>query len=344
MVNFMTAEILLQEAELADLPALLQVIQVAYAEFLGKLDPPSGAFQETLASLTKKLALGGAIKAVITGELTEEIVGCVFYELGQGELYLGRLAVLPSYRRRGIAQQLIATVEERARQHDRPRVIMGVRLVLPEHLNYYAKLGYSVYRYANHPGYSQPTSAELEKIVDRGLQRYVEVVAHDPHWREQFEIEAARLRPLFGPELIALHHIGSTAIQGIYAKPIIDMLPEVRDITRVDGLNLALAELGYAAKGEHGIPGRRFFRKGLFHQAGEQRTHHLHTFQTGNPEIARHVDFCAYLNAHPAAAQQYGTLKQELASRFATNILRYNEGKTALIRQLDEQAKAWRKR
>ena len=225
----MTAEILLQEAELADLPALWQVIQVAYAEFLGKLDPPSGAFQETLASLTKKLALGGAIKAVTAGDATQEIVGCIFYELRQGELYLGRLAVLPNYRRRGIAQQLIATVEERARQHDRPRVLMGVRLALPEHLNYYTKRGYSVYGYANHPGYTQPTSAELEKIVDCGLQRYVEVVPHDSSWREQFEQEAARLRPIFGPTLIALHHIGSTAIQGIYAKPIIDMLPEVRE-------------------------------------------------------------------------------------------------------------------
>lgn len=89
----------------------------------------------------------------------------------------------------------------------------------------------------------------------------VEVVAHDPNWRGEFETEAGRIADAMGDVLVAIHHIGSTAIAGIYAKPVIDILVEVRDVSEVDESSSEMTRLGYEALGEFGIAGRRYFRK-----------------------------------------------------------------------------------
>ncbi len=172
-----------------------------------------------------------------------------------------------------------------------------------------------------------------------GRNRRIEIVPHDPGWAQAFEAEAARLREAFGEELLAIHHMGSTAVPGLPAKPIIDMLPEVRDIDAIDDLNDAMVALGYTPKGENGIPGRRFFSKDL----DGVRRFHLHVFQTGDPEIARHLDFIDYLKAHPAAARAYANLKQRLAREHATDISRYTDGKGEFIRGIDDRANAWKK-
>lgn len=149
----------LTHAQPSDAATLLRVIQSAYAEFLGKLDPPSGAFAETEASIGEKLSKGGAIKA-LTGDA---IIGCVLYEPKRDFMYFGRLAVLPAWRRAGVAQGLIAAVEQCAQAVGLPRVQIGVRLVLPAHQAYYEALGYRPIAYECHPGFSQPTSVTMEK-------------------------------------------------------------------------------------------------------------------------------------------------------------------------------------
>ena len=114
------------------------------------------------------------------------------------------------------------------------------------------------------------------------LNRKITLVPHNPNWDKQFKAEAATLTQLFGDNLISIHHIGSTAVSGIQAKPIIDMMPIVWDIEQVDNLNDGMPELGYIHKGEHGIPGRRYFRKG----SDDDHTHHIHVYQIANPNIA----------------------------------------------------------
>ena len=95
------------------------------------------------------------------------------------------------------------------------------------------------------------------------------------------------LAALLGDTCIAIHPIGSTAIPGADAKPILDLMPVVRDLAAVDALTPAFAALGYEALGELGIPGRRYFRKG-----GDERTHQLHVFQVGDhANIVRHLAF-----------------------------------------------------
>jgi GrpB-like predicted nucleotidyltransferase (UPF0157 family) len=162
------------------------------------------------------------------------------------------------------------------------------------------------------------------------MKRIVELVLHNPEWMVEYEKEAAVLTAVFQPILLAIHHIGSTAVPGILAKPIIDVLAEVGEITAVDAYNPAMAAMGYIAKGENGIPGRRYFRKG----SDSHHTHHVHVFQTGHPEITRHLNFRDYLIAHPETAQAYSKLKMQLAQKYREEPALYTNAKTAFIQRV----------
>ncbi len=169
--------------------------------------------------------------------------------------------------------------------------------------------------------------------------RRIEIVAYDPDWVNQYQKEAEKLKAVLRPQLVAIHHIGSTAIPNIKAKPVIDILVQVREIARVDDFNDAMIQLGYEPKGENGIAGRRYFRK----RHGEQHTHHVHIFQQGNSEIKRHIDFRDYLKTHPKTAEAYGQSKEDLARKFRYDSLSYVDGKEAFVRETDKKAKVWRK-
>ncbi len=160
------------------------------------------------------------------------------------------------------------------------------------------------------------------------------VVPHDPAWAGAFAAEAQAIGEALEGPLIALHHIGSTAIPGILAKPIIDMLAEVRDLADLDQATPALVALGYQAMGEFGIPGRRYYRK---EDAAGTRTHHLHAFAQGSPHIVRHLAFRDYLRAHPARAADYDALKQRLAA----DPDHYVQRKGPFVLATEAEALAW---
>jgi GrpB-like predicted nucleotidyltransferase (UPF0157 family) len=163
----------------------------------------------------------------------------------------------------------------------------------------------------------------------------VEVVPHNPDWRNEFGTEARRIAAALGDTIVAIHHIGSTAIHGIYAKPVIDILVEVRDIAEVDKLSSEMMRLGYEAMGEFGIPGRRYFRKN--DQEGI-RTHQIHTFETGSEQVKRHLAFRDFMNTHPVEAQKYSELKRKLAAEYPQNIDAYMDGKDDFIKEIDRRA------
>jgi len=167
----------------------------------------------------------------------------------------------------------------------------------------------------------------------------VEVVPHAPSWRGAFETESKQIALALTENVVAIHHIGSTAIPEIHAKPIIDMLVAVKDIMKVDIQSSAIEALGYEAMGEFGISGRRFFRKG--DEAGI-RTHHIHTFEVNSAQIERHLAFRDYMISHPEDAQQYSELKQELANKYSDNIQGYMDGKAGFIKDIDLKAAKWR--
>lgn len=158
---------------------------------------------------------------------------------------------------------------------------------------------------------------------------------HDPGWATAFEREAAVVKAGLGPVALRIHHIGSTAVPGIFAKPIIDILVEVTDIDAVGTRNPAMKEAGYEVMGEYGIPGRRYFRR---NDAGGRRTHHVHVFASTHPEVMRHIDFRDLLRAEPAIAAAYSRLKLRLAREHATDIGAYLDGKSPFIQRIDALA------
>lgn len=167
-------------------------------------------------------------------------------------------------------------------------------------------------------------------------KQIIEVVPYDPNWPKQFETEALLIKPIFTDNFVAIYHVGSTAIPGMSAKPTIDIILEVKDINLVDACNNQMEVAGYEAWGEYKIPGRRFFVKGF-----DKRTHHVHTFQTGSFDIARHLYFRDYLIAHPVDAKAYADLKIKLAKQFSDNRRAYVENKQDYVKQLEEKAIKW---
>lgn len=166
------------------------------------------------------------------------------------------------------------------------------------------------------------------------------VVPHDPAWAGKFERESRRVAEALGAAVVEqIHHIGSTAIPAIHAKPIVDMLVEVRAINAVDGRTDAMTGLGYEAKGEYGIAGRRYFRKSDEHGT---REFHVHAFATGSPGAVRHLAFRDFMRAHPDLAARYSELKRQLVAEQPCDIDRYMAGKDAFIKEMERQALAWR--
>ena len=167
----------------------------------------------------------------------------------------------------------------------------------------------------------------------RGM-RNIRVVEYDPAWVEAYQVEAARLSAIFGEMLLSIHHIGSTSVPGLPAKPVIDIMPVVRDINDLEPFYPALIALGYEPLGENGIPGRRYFIKG----GEDHRSHNVHTYQPDHPEVTTHLNFRNYLRSHPEVAHEYAVLKAELARQFPNDIESYIEGKAAFIRDIIQKA------
>lgn len=166
--------------------------------------------------------------------------------------------------------------------------------------------------------------------------RKVEVLDYDPEWKIRFEQEAAMLREVFKEELVYIHHIGSTSVPGLKAKPILDMMPIVKDISRVDAYDEMMRQLGYEPKGENGLPGRRYFQKG-----GNQRTHHVHIYGEGHPDIERHLAFRDFLRSHKEERGRYGALKAQLAKRYPFDMEAYITGKKELVLEIERMAVEW---
>ncbi|WP_173585930.1 GrpB family protein [Halalkalibacter wakoensis] len=168
--------------------------------------------------------------------------------------------------------------------------------------------------------------------------RKVEVLSYQTMWPSLYEKEVKKLKTIFGTLCMDIHHIGSTAVNGLKAKPVIDMMMIVSILNDVDRFNSSMESIGYEPMGENGIVGRRFFQKG-----GDDRTHHLHIFEQGNEHINRHLAFRNYLRATPEEAKQYGQVKQMLSKQFPQDIASYIKGKENVVKEIERRALIWQK-
>lgn len=170
----------------------------------------------------------------------------------------------------------------------------------------------------------------------------IQVVPYDPNWPFKFVSERSRLLEALGGwawatggVAVQIEHVGSTSVPGLAAKPCIDIALGAHPFPLEEGYIRALEGLGYEYKGENNIPGRQYFRRGP-HQV------HLHVFQAGSGAIADLVAFRDYLRARAAARERYQVLKYELAREFRDDRTAYTDGKASLVRELLQEAYAWR--
>ena len=162
---------------------------------------------------------------------------------------------------------------------------------------------------------------------------------YDPRWPTQFQGFADRIIGILGSELSACFHIGSTAVPGLCAKPIIDILPTVQNISIVDELRPAFEKAGFEWRGEFGITGRRYLK--LSGQSAEDLDLcHIHFFQSDSFEVNKHLLFRDCLRGNSTKRDEYSALKNKLTSEFPGSRELYQKGKQDFITKLSSEAQA----
>ena len=175
------------------------------------------------------------------------------------------------------------------------------------------------------------------------MGRTIEIVEHEPGWAAEFGREAAALSRVFGDSVVAVHHIGSTSVLGLAAKPIVDILVLLRETDTIHRFNPGIKGLGYRVRGEcldaevPGTPGRFYFSK----DTAGVRTHHVHVCAEGHPQVIDLLATRDYLRSHPERARQYGAHKRDLAVAHRHDNVAYMRGKDAFVKALIDEARVW---
>ena len=162
-------------------------------------------------------------------------------------------------------------------------------------------------------------------------------VPYGEGWTSLFEQERARIERAIGPWVEEIEHVGSTAVPGLAAKPVIDIMVGVKSLDDTPILVERLEAVGYeyVPELEQQLPSRRYFRK----LRRGRRTHQIHLVERSDAAFwDRHILFRDYLRRHPGVADEYARLKQELSGRFRDDRTAYTEAKTAFIREVVRRA------
>lgn len=155
----------------------------------------------------------------------------------------------------------------------------------------------------------------------------VTVVPYDVRWAGLFEEAARELATALGPAILGIHHVGSTAVPGLSAKPVLDILVAIPSFERGIELVPALFGLKYAFRPDEEIPDRHFLRR----RRGDARTHHLSLAEPASDYYRVTLAFRDTLRADPHLASEYGALKLRLAERFPRDRQAYIDGKTEFV-------------
>ncbi|MGH2583641.1 MAG: GrpB family protein [Dehalococcoidia bacterium] len=159
----------------------------------------------------------------------------------------------------------------------------------------------------------------------------IDVTDYDPSWPRWFERERERLVGALGDVAVTIEHVGSTAVPGLAAKRVLDILMTAEPFPLPEPAIAAIEALGYRYRGENGIPGRQYFRT-------VPHARHLHVYAPGHPDVERTLLFRDYLRTHPEAAREYEALKRTLAERYPLDRGAYTEGKRAFVAAIVERA------
>jgi len=175
------------------------------------------------------------------------------------------------------------------------------------------------------------------------MGRIIEVVDYDPNWIKAFEDEASALTNVFAPRLLEIHHVGSTSVPNLAAKPIIDILVILDDTSDIDRFSPAMERLGYRVRGEcldaviPGTPGRFYFTK----DTNGVRSHHAHVCAKGHQEIFDKLTFRDYLRANRDVADAYEELKRGVATDHRFDNIGYMRAKDHFVKSTLADARNW---
>ena len=168
------------------------------------------------------------------------------------------------------------------------------------------------------------------------------IVDYDPSWPLIFEAERRYVIAAVDGRISTVVHIGSTAVPGLCAKPIVDIMAGVPGSREAEGLLPPLAGLGYddVTKIDDGVEWFYCLGKAPEKPSDTMRYFHLHLVREGSDDWNRHINFRDYLRLHPETAADYCTLKRRNAERFRDQRELYTESKTRFIREVEAKALA----
>ncbi|MFT4713443.1 MAG: GrpB-like predicted nucleotidyltransferase (UPF0157 family) [Candidatus Azotimanducaceae bacterium] len=177
-------------------------------------------------------------------------------------------------------------------------------------------------------------------------KRTIQVLEHDNQWELTYLQEENRLHEVFRDTYVDSHHIGSTSISDLLAKPTIDIAVEVAIGTVISRYDPSMEKLGDTCRGEclnaiiPGIPGRFYFVM----YDGPVHLTHTHVYEAGRADIKDKLILRNYLRAHPLVAAAYGQLKLKLASQYPHDNISYMRGKDCFLRKAIDDAYRWNRK
>jgi len=176
------------------------------------------------------------------------------------------------------------------------------------------------------------TIGELQPLSSR-----IQLVDYNPQWPVLFARETERIRSALGSQALRIEHVGSTAVPGLAAKPIIDLLLEVVDSAREDEYAPALEAAGYVLR----IREPNWYEHRMF--KGPDADSNLHAFSSGCPEIDRMIVFRDWLRTNELDRDLYGRTKEALSQKDWTHVQNYADAKTAVVEEIMARALADKK-
>ena len=156
--------------------------------------------------------------------------------------------------------------------------------------------------------------------------KYVIVEDYNPKWKSEFEHIKNELLKILSGKINSIEHVGSTSVEGLAAKPIIDI--DIVIDKNFEEVKKALESIGYIYEGDFGISGREAF---TYENKPHLMVHHLYVCNKDNKELHRHITFRDYLRQHKEDKKIYSSIKKEMALKYPENIDLYIEGKQPII-------------
>lgn len=163
------------------------------------------------------------------------------------------------------------------------------------------------------------------------MKKHVVVEPYNEEWKSDFIAIRDELDAVLKDIVLKIEHVGSTSVEGLSAKPVIDVDVVIKDTTVLSDVISALQTIGYFHEGDLGIPGREAFK---YEGKEYLRKHHLYVCSQDSEELKRHITFRDYLRSNPDAVEEYSKIKEEAANLYPWDIDKYIEHKSPVIEMI----------